>query len=96
MGFVPVAVFRYRMAVSNAQRLMPLEPLSAHPGSPSDSATLEQQTGQTSRSTGSSQAPAPVQTVLRPSFVTAGSVVAAATAFVGLAEIALLVLILRL
>ena len=41
-------------------------------------------------------APPPVQTVLRESFVTAGSVVAGATAFVGLAEIALLVLILRI
>lgn len=41
-------------------------------------------------------APAPIQTVLRESFVTAGSVVAAATAFVGLVEIALLVLILRI
>lgn len=95
MGFIPVAILRYRMAVSNAKRFVAMEEVQSQQAS---SITLpEQPAGQEQQGTDSpaDQAPAPVQTVLRESFVTAGSIVAAATALVGFAEVALLVLILR-
>ncbi|GAC94529.1 hypothetical protein PHSY_002101 [Pseudozyma hubeiensis SY62] len=106
MLFIPVAIFRYRMAVNNAHRLLamqevqPQETSNSIPDpSPSNAeAASEAQRSSQRRNTASSASPEPTQpvrTVLRESFVTAGSVVAAATALVGLAEIALLVLILR-
>lgn len=103
IGFIPVAIFRYRVAVSNAERVMPMEVIEPQQPSsaaqdavpPSTSSQRQPQSHDTSSSQ-DAQAPAPDHTVLRESFVTAGSVVVAATAFVGLAEIALLVLILRI
>ena len=112
MGFIPVAIFRYRMAVSNAQRFVAMEVVeprqdpsstqnatSEHSPTTTADRTLSEETHEAQHS-GTQAAsdgpiPAPVRTVLRESFVTAGSVVAAATVFVGLVEIALLVLILR-
>lgn len=114
MGFIPVAIFRYHMAVSNAKRYVAMEVVGHQqedsstqgeapttiPAKQSDreSAVTEEATSQAevAQSRPTTPAPAPVQTVLRESFVTAGSVVAGATVFVGLAEIALLVLILRI
>lgn len=104
MGFIPVAIFRYRMAVSNAERVVAMEVVE--PQQPSQDLGQPSPTTQSDQTQHLSQpgngdpspvnyTPAPVGTVLRKSFVTAGSVVAAATAFVGLVEIALLVLILR-
>ncbi|SPO27397.1 uncharacterized protein UTRI_10514 [Ustilago trichophora] len=104
MGFIPVAIFRYRMAVSNAERVVAMEVVE--PQQPSQDLAQPSPKTQSDQTQHLSQpgdadpspvnhTPAPVGTVLRESFVTAGSVVAAATAFVGLVEIALLVLILR-
>ncbi|SPO27052.1 uncharacterized protein UTRI_10514_B [Ustilago trichophora] len=104
MGFIPVAIFRYRMAVSNAERVVAMEVVE--PQQPAQDVAQPSPITQSDQTQHLSQpgnehpspvniTPAPVQTVLRKSFVTAGSVVAAATAFVGLVEIALLVLILR-
>lgn len=104
MGFVPVAIFRYRMAVNNAHRWLAMDEVQPdQAASPTHEPALRTQSDRGSSqaptapplSTSIEQAAQPVQTVLRESFVTAGSVVAAATALVGLAEIALLVLILR-
>nr|CDI53245.1 conserved hypothetical protein [Melanopsichium pennsylvanicum 4] len=110
MGFIPVAVFRYRMAVNNANRFVAMEVFEPHQESSStqDAAHITSAAQSTVQALSKSQydpqqngtaarqgPPAPVRTVLRESFVTAGSVVAAATAFVGLVEVALLVLILR-
>ena len=94
MAFIPVAILRYRMAVSNAKRFLAMEVVhSQQASSPTDAASTERTEQDSSQP--ETEAPAPVQTVLRESFVTAGSIVAGATALVGLAEIALLVLILR-
>ena len=115
LGFIPVAIFRYHMAVSNAHPLVALEHMGPqHHSSPTqhgpqtspstqqpDQTLPTTQGGSASHDSGPSShaqeaTPVPVHTVLRESFVTAGSVVAAATAFVGSVEIALLVLILRI
>lgn len=118
MAFIPVAILRYRMAVSNAKRFLAMEVVHSQqassptpdpaqdlaqtsdlpPTTQSDEpVALGRDTAQRENTTENAhdQAPTPVQTVLRESFVTAGSIVAGATALVGLAEIALLVLILR-
>lgn len=125
MAFIPVAILRYRMAVSNAQRFLAMEVVHAQQASPQQNPAQDsaagppQDSAQTTNPSSAAQSdqnvamirdaiqqqsaaedaidqtPAPVQTVLRESFITAGSIVAGATAFVGLAEIALLVLILR-
>ena len=112
MGLIPVAIFRYHMAVSNAQRFVAMQVVGTQGGTtaPQDavetsSAVEQTDPGSATRSTASPDAsvqidevlaPDTVHTVLRESFVTAGSVVAGATAFIGLVEVALLVLILRL
>ena len=103
IGFIPVAIFRYRMAVSNAERATPMEVMepqqTASPAQDAPSASSSHRQSQSTNKSGQAPdtpTPAPVRTVLRESFVTAGSLVVAATAFVGLAEIALLVLILRI
>ncbi|SOV03852.1 uncharacterized protein UDID_20075 [Ustilago sp. UG-2017a] len=103
IGFVPVAIFRYRMAVSNAERATPMEVMepqqTASPAQDAPSASSSHRQSQSTNKSGQAPdtpTPAPVRTVLRESFVTAGSLVVAATAFVGLAEIAPLVLILRI
>ncbi|CBQ72721.1 conserved hypothetical protein [Sporisorium reilianum SRZ2] len=113
MAFIPVAILRHRMAVSNAKRFLAMEAVHSHDASsptqdpahantaptehPDQIVALGRDAAQreSAAETSSDQAPAPIQTVLRESFVTAGSIVAGATALVGLAEIALLVLILR-
>lgn len=86
IGFIPVAVIRYRMAASNAHQYHELNTLPCQGSSSS-----------TAQNTLSSN-PAMVAhsgSVLNKSFVTAGSVVAIATVFVFLVEAALLVLILQ-
>lgn len=107
MGFIPVAIFRYRMAVSNANRLLPMQVVGPHQDDHPESVAISDPPTKTNTTShditpssgrdSSSNLPlhGPVHTVLRESFVTAGSVVAGATVFVGLVEIALLVLILR-
>lgn len=113
MGLIPVAIFRYHMAVSNAQRFVSMQIVGTQNGAsatrdavetssavertvPSESATRNTAPPDASIRSDEVLAPDHVHTVLRESFVTAGSVVAGATAFIGLVEIALLVLILRL
>lgn len=92
MGFIPVAVFRYRMAVNNANRFLAMDVIEPEP-EPASSSSPDPEPEPAS--TWNGQTAPPVRTVLRESFVTAGSIVAAATALVGLAEVAILVLIIR-
>ncbi|ETS59572.1 hypothetical protein PaG_06494 [Moesziomyces aphidis] len=110
IGFIPVAIFRYQMAVSNTNRFVALQVVDGHQSpaeehaSPSASNPTEPDgttliaphpVDSVSQPEAPISAPLASRTVLRESFVTAGSVVAGATVFVGLAEVALLVLILR-
>ena len=110
IGFIPVAMFRYQMAVNNTNRFVALQVVdghqshaeaqsslpATHPTEP-DAAAPVASNAVDSIPQSETQGTAPIasRTVLRESFVTAGSVVAGATIFVGLVEVALLVLILR-
>ncbi|PWY97620.1 hypothetical protein BCV70DRAFT_48308 [Testicularia cyperi] len=103
VGFIPVAIVRYRMAVQNEDRYFELKPSatgSAQSNQGPGETLTRVQTGQSTEPANDAARPTmpvrPVSSVLRKTFVTAGSVVAAATTFVALTEIALLVLILRI
>lgn len=97
IGFVPVAVIRYRMAASNAERYLELNRLHGDPvPEPVQGAHNRPDVSAPNNDPTAAQAvtrPSHTDTVLRKTFLTAGSVVAAATLFVVLAEIALFILI---
>lgn len=97
IGFVPVAVIRYRMAASNADRYLELDRLHGDPVADSvqgahNRADVSAPNNSTDPTTVIAR-PSHTDTVLRKTFLTAGSVVAAATLFVVLVETALFVLI---
>ncbi|EPQ32204.1 uncharacterized protein PFL1_00401 [Pseudozyma flocculosa PF-1] len=100
VGFIPIAVYRYRNAVQNEDRYIELQP-AVQPESNGQGPASSQppastggtETDRIAVSTALEQTIAPRRGIYVKSFVTAGSVVAVTTVVVTVFEVALLILI---